>query len=1233
MRGRMLQRASSLLLAIVMVLTMIPVVSAQTEETQSEVGSIIIDGYNPVPGETITVNVRLENNPGIASMRIELIYDNAVFTLTGLEYNSAMGGQTNPPEDLSNYQSPFVLYWNNGGLSTDYTEDGVFATLTFLVSEEVAKGRSYTITAVYDPDEIYNGQDENVTFEVTEGKFVVYDCVAGDIDGNGKVNMRDLTVLQRYYSGWNDQVVNTPVMDVNGDGKTNSRDVTTLQRHFAGWEVTLNCTCTLTTCVHNLTSVPAKEATCTEEGNIAYWYCAACGKYFSNAEATTEITYAETKVALADHTVEKVEKTEPTCTETGNIEHWKCTVCGALFADAEAKTEITDSDTELALADHTLNKVEAKEPTIDEAGNREYWKCGVCGKCFSDAEAKNQVTEDSMIELAVPSYTITFVDKYNWPTGNTVKFAQSEPLLLTKEAYPAPAVEGYEFQGWYTSSTGGEIVDSIPAGNTGNKMLFAQWEKITYTITYNKAPVHNNTLTYTIEDEVTLTDPEWSGLKFTGWDEPTDRLEIYENQAGETAARIPKGTIGNMEITATWTTFENLVNPKENGKLASVYDPDTGKYYFLYDLGMIENVPLDQIFETYEKTTTGNYTMSISETVTVETSKAQSIAQTMSNSVTQTEQWQDTIGSLNEGTVGVDFKLSLGMDFGIDELWTAKFNTEFGVSSSFTAQSTHETTVGTVVDESTGLEKEYSSTINYAETLSTTSETSMEIPGSMPNGTYAFVHAGDIRVFAAITYDPVDDWYYMNTYSVLDNMHTIMLYYANKETMYDSPCGGLTAEVPVTKIKAIVESGYYVQYNADGGEGTMPVSIFLTGESGTLTENKFTKLGYTFDGWELTKSDLTKVVYQDNDQICDLAAGGETVELVAQWKPNTYTVTYEGNGANGGSTASSEHTYDEEKTLTANGFVRQYTVTYYCNGGTVSSSTATAKYSFNGWLGEDGKPYTDKAAVLNLKSEDGATVKMTAQWTPASVTLPLPTRTGYDFLGWYADQNLTEPKIGMNGGMYEPTQDIPLYAKWTPASYTVNFDSNGGSSVDPFEATYTNTYVAGYGGPLPKPTRDDYAFVCWTLNGEEITDSTTVNIAGEHTLVAQWTPTKGTWSKYSRDEEVPNGGYKEYCNVGLDYAALKRCGYTKLAITLYLEGDDTNSWYNDDPYVEFYNRDGSFAGSIEMDSWPHDWGTATYTIELGIDVLRDDKTIGFLYNNHGKDVWYLGTTVVTVVAK
>ncbi|WP_302493323.1 PT domain-containing protein [uncultured Gemmiger sp.] len=47
----------------------------------------------------------------------------------------------------------------------------------------------------------------------------------------------------------------------------------------------------------DLKHIDAKAATAAEEGNIAYWYCDGCGKYFSDAAATREITQADTVTA------------------------------------------------------------------------------------------------------------------------------------------------------------------------------------------------------------------------------------------------------------------------------------------------------------------------------------------------------------------------------------------------------------------------------------------------------------------------------------------------------------------------------------------------------------------------------------------------------------------------------------------------------------------------------------------------------------------------------------------------------------------------------------------------------------------------------------------------------------------------------------------------------------------------------------------------------------------------
>ena len=85
---------------------------------------------------------------------------------------------------------------------------------------------------------------------------------------------------------------------------------------------------------HTLTAVPAKDATCTEDGNTAYWTCSACEKWFSDENGTTEITDKDSVVKkatghqyqeLAD---EKYLKSAATCTSPA-VYYKSCSVCGA----------------------------------------------------------------------------------------------------------------------------------------------------------------------------------------------------------------------------------------------------------------------------------------------------------------------------------------------------------------------------------------------------------------------------------------------------------------------------------------------------------------------------------------------------------------------------------------------------------------------------------------------------------------------------------------------------------------------------------------------------------------------------------------------------------------------------------------------------------------------------------------------------------------------------------------
>ena len=156
---------------------------------------------------------------------------------------------------------------------------------------------------------------------------------------------------------------------------------------------------------HTMTKTDAKAATCTEDGNIAYWHCSVCNKYFSDENGTNGIALADT-VIKAHHTLTKTDAKEPTCTEDGNNEYYTCSACGKIFKDAEGTQETTVENEILAASGHTITKTEAKAATCTEDGNNEYYTCSACGKAFKDADGKTETTVEAE-KIAATGHTMT----------------------------------------------------------------------------------------------------------------------------------------------------------------------------------------------------------------------------------------------------------------------------------------------------------------------------------------------------------------------------------------------------------------------------------------------------------------------------------------------------------------------------------------------------------------------------------------------------------------------------------------------------------------------------------------------------------------------------------------------------------------------------------------------------------------------------------------------------------
>ena len=109
--------------------------------------------------------------------------------------------------------------------------------------------------------------------------------------------------------------------------------------------------------------------------------------------------YLSILVTIIDHThiTTLVPATPKTCTTDGNKEHYKCNVCGDLFEDAGGVTSYTEEDVKIPAGHEYGDLVPKQEPTCKQTGMQAHYKCSVCNKYFDESK-----TEKSVDELTIP---------------------------------------------------------------------------------------------------------------------------------------------------------------------------------------------------------------------------------------------------------------------------------------------------------------------------------------------------------------------------------------------------------------------------------------------------------------------------------------------------------------------------------------------------------------------------------------------------------------------------------------------------------------------------------------------------------------------------------------------------------------------------------------------------------------------------------------------------------------
>lgn len=594
-----MKRALSIVLIVAMLIGLIPLSTVVASETSNTI--ISVDDVSAIIDSTVDVTVNISGNPGIASMGFTMTFDEDL-TLIGATNGEAFSEMT--------FTAPAQL--KKGGSVTgtcrfawlgneNVTENGTILNLKFKVAENAELNKECLIVIDCDNGDVLDDKRVPVDVTATNGKVTIIDYIPGDIDGSGTINMLDvLTLCQFYVDGCqydpNGYGINirSECGDVDANGKVNMLDVLMICQYYVdgckydpnGYAVKLLPG--KAPCDHLLKKTDEVAPTCTEDGNIAYWYCEKCKEYYSDENATNVVSLESTIVKAKGHTVVVDEAVAPTYEKTGLTEGTHCSLCNTVLKAQEVVPKL--QRVEYAITYHVAN-------------NDNYLQT---------------------LEINNP---------------NLLTYTSEDGLELQDLI-----VDGYEFKGWYTAQTGGVRVTDIPKGTTGNKTLYAQWNKVEYIVTFDSPDVPVSNITYTVDRGVTLTNPTWFGYTFVGW-----------SKDGRIISSITPGTTGHMTLHANWTSNRNKAKAvSELGSPSIIEDLDNGQYLFVYEIGTLENVPLIDGTEKVINSEGINITEEITLKKAVNRSTADKIAKSVSNATTKTsswtlsEDWNKTTSATNE---------------------------------------------------------------------------------------------------------------------------------------------------------------------------------------------------------------------------------------------------------------------------------------------------------------------------------------------------------------------------------------------------------------------------------------------------------------------------------------------------------------------------------------------------------------------------------------------------------
>ena len=688
--------------------------------------------------------------------------------------------------------------------------------------------------------------------------------------------------------------------------------------------------------------------------------------------------------------------------------------------------------------------------------------------------------DDSQDMLSPDVYSLKgyhLISTSNWYTEKTGGNTVSAPCNNTKAEYP-----DWTEKNWNLTTTDGATVD-----------LYARWQANNYKIAYNLdggtyGTSHPTSADY--DTMVAIDNPSKAGYTFTGWtitgyDSTTSGHNAatwtgetgtsYKNLTATDGAIVtftatwkkeaPKTanlqTTGDVGIKATSHPDKAVVNIGSNVQVSAVLNTGyvfkgwyNGDVKVSDDLSFVYTMPNKDTVLT-AKTEIKWYTMTFDPNG--------GILKNPGNNLYNAE-WK------NGNTVSVGWNINdfcymngdiptrRGYRFTGWYLGSESVYNKYGVAIKNSSLYSYDTDYHWRYDGNVTVKAGWNA-INYKISYKVVTGA-----GSIPSQT---VHYGDSFTLAdgnAFTYTghTFSYWYVRRSsdkkvFCYDGNWHTTDgsdLYGSDVSNWYPYNNSGLTFEMNDSWVRSDTDADeefvfwgfwtadeYNIIYNLDGGTlngKTNPDTYNI--ETPTFTLNNPTRTGYIFAGW--TGTDITgtsKIVTINHGSI-----GNRT--YTATWTPIEYSIVYTKGYTNNAKDDVIQNgiKYNKDVTLISNPFTgRSYTVKYSTPTTDRDWDKVTAPAGFNGTLEFAhwnilSKTYAAGTKLKNLTTKNGDKITATAQWKDKKFTLPVVSRPGYVFAGWYS---LVDRKVYKANTEYTISQALTAYDNTFTAQWTAKTDT------------------------------------------------------------------------------------------------------------------------------------------------------------------------------------------------